>query len=422
MMTGSEEKALVVQFGGRRQYAVPAALARSQRLEGLYTDLCVGRGIGRLGSLLPLIPPLARRFDLSNRRPPLEVLARTQIFPSWFFEMQRALQVRHDPVERVRCMREAHSRASRRMIAAGFGGASHVLCMLGEGIDFLRAARERGKVTLVDVNLAPSAEAIVRREQALYADWEPPSIYYGETLPRDAKSPRLMESLLATTDRFLCPSKFVRDDLVKNYGVRPECTRLMPYAVNPKWFAVDPMPEPGRILFAGGADLRKGIHTFAEAARILHGRGKEYRFVVAGSASEPIRRQPAAASLEFLGRLPPAAMRQQFARADVLALPSLAEGSAGVTYEALGCALPVVTTHETGSVVRHGIDGLIVPSRDAEALAHAIDMIVMDRKVREHMSSSARERARQFGWENFESRLVEAVFGEAQEDEMAAGS
>jgi glycosyltransferase involved in cell wall biosynthesis len=413
-------RAVVVQLGGRRQYAVPAALARAQCLEALYTDLCAGQGLGRLSPLLRLVPQLARRVDLSNRRPPPEVLSHTRTFPSWFFDMQRALKAGHDPIERIRSLRAAHERASAKMIAAGFGEATHVLAMFGEGVAYQRRAREKGMTVAVDVNVAPSTEAIVRREQALHPGWEPASLYYGETLPKGAETSRPMEAILAATDRFLCPSEFVRDDLITNFGVAPANARLVPYAVNPKWFDVDPVPEAGRILFAGGAGLRKGIHVLAQAARILRERGRPYRFLVAGAASETIRGRPETSALEFLGRLPPSAMREQFARADLLAFPSLAEGSAGVTYEALGSALPVVTTHEAGSVVRHGMDGLIVPSRDAEALAQAIDTIVGDRDLRDRMSVSARVHARRFGWDSFESRLLEALFAEATQEKRAA--
>ena len=55
------------------------------------------------------------------------------------------------------------------------------------------------------------------------------------------------------------------------------------------------------------------------------------------------------------------------AAADVFVFPSLFEGSAVVTYEALACGLPCVVTPEAGSVVRDGVEGLVVPSADVEA-------------------------------------------------------
>ena len=84
-------------------------------------------------------------------------------------------------------------------------------------------------------------------------------------------------------------------------------------------------------------------------------------------------------------------------------------GSAETTYEALACGVPVVTTPEAGSVVRDGIDGRIVPSRDPEALANAIAEIVEDRQKRERMSRAARDRAHDYTWERYGERLLAAL-------------
>jgi len=54
-------------------------------------------------------------------------------------------------------------------------------------------------------------------------------------------------------------------------------------------------------------------------------------------------------------------------------LPSICEGSATVTYEALASGVPVICTPKTGSMVRHGVDGNIVPIRNPEAIAQSIE-------------------------------------------------
>jgi glycosyltransferase involved in cell wall biosynthesis len=90
-------------------------------------------------------------------------------------------------------------------------------------------------------------------------------------------------------------------------------------------------------------------------------------------------------------------------------LPSVAEGSAEATYEALAAGLPVITTEAAGSVVRHGIDGWVVPERDSVALAEAIERIIGDRHLRATMSLAARERAREYTVERYGERLVAAL-------------
>jgi glycosyltransferase involved in cell wall biosynthesis len=72
---------------------------------------------------------------------------------------------------------------------------------------------------------------------------------------------------------------------------------------------------------------------------------------------------------------------------------------AEVTYEALACGLPVVTTRATGSVVRDRREGRIVPERDPKALADAIEQIVEDGALRDQLAIAARQRAHEFTWE-----------------------
>ncbi len=398
---------LATQLGARRQYAVPAAFAQTDQLEALYTDLCAGRGIGRLAPVLGAIPPLARRFNIARRAPPPKVLRRTQAFPSWFWDMRRALACEQDPIARLHQLRAAHERAASKMVQQGFGNASHVLAMFGEATAFQRSAKAQGLITITDMNIAPSTEAIVQAEQQNYPDWEAPKVYYGQTVHGIAP---IMDAVLAATDIFLCPSPFVRDDLIQNFGVAPTSARLVPYAVNPKWALIKPEPEVGQILFVGGAELRKGIHVLAGAAQLLRARGRNYTISVAGFARSELRARPECDALSFLGRLNATQLEQAYRKADMVVLPSLAEGSAGVTYEALGCALPVITTYEAGSVVRDGVDGVIVPSRDPVALADAIEDVVQNRSLRDSMAQNARLRAAAFSWTEFGAALRRAVF------------
>jgi glycosyltransferase involved in cell wall biosynthesis len=60
-------------------------------------------------------------------------------------------------------------------------------------------------------------------------------------------------------------------------------------------------------------------------------------------------------------------------------------------------------------VVRDGIEGRLVPERDPLALADAIAEIVEDREKRARMSIAARERARDYTWERYGERLVQAL-------------
>ena len=66
--------------------------------------------------------------------------------------------------------------------------------------------------------------------------------------------------------------------------------------------------------------------------------------------------------VDLLGRVGHDDVPARMAAADVFVFPSLFEGSAVVTYEALASGLPSIVTPRAGSVVRDGIEGFLVLS------------------------------------------------------------
>lgn len=393
---------LVIQNGARHDYAVPMALHRAGALAALFTDLTSTNGIGPALSRLPRrLNPFAAQ--LGRRTPPPEVAALTQTTGASFVLAQAFAKSRG----RDLVLRLSQQLFERTLLRRGTQGATHVYTMNGEGGQLIQHARNQGLGVVVDIFIAPSADAIVAHEYSLFPDWSDGSEVASPS-PLLAQRGALH---LGSKDLLLCPSDYVRDDVLTTYGADPARAFVVPYAVNTRWLTLESTPEPGRILFAGSASLRKGIHHLAAAATLLRGAA---RIRVAGNALDTVRKHPDARDLVFLGHLNMIGMADEFARADVLAFPSLSEGSASVTAEALGAGVPVVTTKSAGSIVRHGIDGLIVPERDPEALAEAILSIVRNREMRENMSRSARARALEFTWDGFAQEVIRVTMAEGE--------
>lgn len=165
-------------------------------------------------------------------------------------------------------------------------------------------------------------------------------------------------------------------------------------------------PVRGRILCVGHVRLGKGSHYLAEATRLLKRRGVPCDVRVVGAYDPAVVSRPEFSGPTYVGQVPRDRVRQEFALADVFALPSLAEGSPMAHVEALACGVPVIATPNCGSQVRDGCEGFIVPIRDADALADRLEQVVSDRALRERMSQAATERARELSWENFGPRLM----------------
>jgi glycosyltransferase involved in cell wall biosynthesis len=109
--------------------------------------------------------------------------------------------------------------------------------------------------------------------------------------------------------------------------------------------------------------------------------------------------------VEHLGRVAHSEMPARMAEADVFVFPSLFEGSAVVTYEALACGLPSLATAASGTVARDGIEGYLVPSRDVDALARRMETLGLDPALRARMSVAARARAEAFDWPRYHAAV-----------------
>ena len=107
--------------------------------------------------------------------------------------------------------------------------------------------------------------------------------------------------------------------------------------------------------------------------------------------------------------MPRSEIAQHFDWADVFLLPSLCEGSATVTYEALGHGLPVVCTPNTGSVVRDGMEGFIVPAGDPTALVGRLETLLADPVLLENLSLNAKDRAHEYTLAEYGCRLLAAL-------------
>jgi len=102
-------------------------------------------------------------------------------------------------------------------------------------------------------------------------------------------------------------------------------------------------------------------------------------------------------------------MREGGARYACHVFPSTCEGSAKSTYEAAACGLPQITTRESGDVVQDGVNGIIIPSDDPDALAAAIERLHADRDLCARLGAAGRARvAENFTWDHFRRRLLEA--------------
>ncbi len=221
----------------------------------------------------------------------------------------------------------------------------------------------------------------------------------------------LMMGILRRVDRILVSSPAYLASSATLSHVRDRCT-VLPYGI-----AQDPFrqvsPEaaqelrralgPGPlVLFVGVLRYYKGLHYLLEAMQHVPA-----RLVIVGEGPEgaALREQTEALGLTgqvtFAGRIEDEALPVYYRAADVFCLPASERSEAFglVQVEALCSGLPIVSTElgtGTSYVNQDGVSGLVVPARDAQALAGALRHLVGDAELRQRLAAGALQRAQAF--------------------------
>jgi len=216
-------------------------------------------------------------------------------------------------------------------------------------------------------------------------------------------------------DYVFVPSDFCYQSFVQE-GYPPEKLVMIPRGFDPRQFYTneaannnEPTERPFRALFLGLLTVRKGLKYLLEAWQKLALPNAELLLV--GTLHEELTTlfkpylNHSSLSIRHIDFTPnPADLLRS---ADVFVFPSLDEGSAKVTYEAMACGLPVITTANSGSLVRDGQDGYIVPIRSTQALMEKIEYYYQNRDLCVQMGKTAQAYINQFTWDRYESTLIE---------------
>ena len=192
---------------------------------------------------------------------------------------------------------------------------------------------------------------------------------------------------------------------------RKKAVQVNGSGVNMNRFARTPLPEQPVFLMVSRIIREKGVLEYCEAARAVRKAHPEARFILLGGydvsigALKPGDIQPyiADGSIEFPGEVKdPVAFYQ---KSSVFVLPSYyREGLPRTLLEAMSCGRAIVTTDWPGcrEPVVDGVNGYMIPVRDAEALTDRLMRLAGDRELVERMAEEAYKTCR----ERFEVSII----------------
>lgn len=220
----------------------------------------------------------------------------------------------------------------------------------------------------------------------------------------------LMDRLLCACATHVIPEgQGVLNDL-RDYGVCRKPMRVLGYGnvmgvdmerFNPSRFTPTAIVDkPFTFVFVGRVVCDKGINELVEAFTRLHEHYGKTRLILVGSFEKQLdpvseltqNRINASKAIEACGAKFGDELLQMYVDADCFVMPSYREGFPNTVLEAGAMGLPQIVTDINGSreIIIDGENGLIVPSKDSDALYEAMKRMLTDEPMRRSMAEKAR--------------------------------
>ncbi len=218
---------------------------------------------------------------------------------------------------------------------------------------------------------------------------------------------------LRASESVLCVSRALEEGAS---DIVPEVdTTLFPIGANPDNFPTERAPDLREtygvtedetlVLFCGWFNERKGINEVIDVLPDLPVEDRHYVFVGhGGELREPLERTIAKNDLEdsvdVYEELSTPRLREFFAMADLLLLPSHAEGRPTVIYEAMAAETAILASSVGGipEQVADGETGVLIQPKDRTGLQESLDSLTADRDRLQEMGQRGNERLHDRGW------------------------
>src|SRR6185295_3146940 len=200
--------------------------------------------------------------------------------------------------------------------------------------------------------------------------------------------------------------------------------RIIPNGVDVDFYAnAKPFPEfqDGKVnfLFVGRVEPRKGAMYLMKAYAQIKQRHPDTRLIIAGRGPEigdlrRFARDRELADVFFAGRVSDEDKARFYKTADVFVAPSTGQESFGIVLlEAMAAGRAVVASdiHGYKRVVQRNVSGLLVEPKDPDALAEALERLIVAPELRQSLGDAGARRAVDFDWQHVTAELVH-VYGE----------
>jgi alpha-maltose-1-phosphate synthase len=215
---------------------------------------------------------------------------------------------------------------------------------------------------------------------------------------------------LALADVVVVPCEWARESL-RFSTAKPQNVVTVPYGTPASEVSARTRRPDGpfTVLFAGQVGMRKGVPLLLEAWNDLQFGDAQLR--LAGSMGLDEAYINEFQNVSYVGPVSRTRLLELMAEADLLVLPSVAEGFGLVIGEAMAVGVPVLTTRNTGGpeLITEGREGWCITAHDSEALSDRIRWSYQNRDQLWTMGVAARRAAERWTWSHYRQLLIEKI-------------
>lgn len=282
----------------------------------------------------------------------------------------------------------------------------------GMSLHSLRVAKAKGIKTI----LTRGSAHIEVQNDLLHEEYSRMGINY--VIPPKEVQKELQEYQLA--DYISVPSSFAQNSFLAK-GFIDDKIFMNPLGVNLDLFKRvtpknDKHEQSFKVVYLGNLSFQKGIVYLVEAVRLLKARGKKPEILFVGGPTPEIllwqKQQKWPDNCHLLGHIPQHQLSEVLSECQLGIAPSIQDGFAQVIPQMLAAGIPVITTTNTGGpeMITDGVNGYIIPIRDAPAIAQHIEQLMeQPDKLRIMMENSRPSVASGFTWEDYGQRHIEFI-------------
>jgi glycosyltransferase involved in cell wall biosynthesis len=213
---------------------------------------------------------------------------------------------------------------------------------------------------------------------------------------------------LQLADYVLCGSDFVKQSCLY-FGLKQEKLKVIPYGADLEKYKPLSRPEdrpekPFKIAFVGNVSYRKGADVLLKAWEKISEKYESAELHFYGNLQIDTS-EYSLKNVFFHGFITRDKLIENLSESHISILPTFFEGSSYAIYQSMALGLAVVTTQNSGSVIKHMDNGFIIEYGSEDQIYEALSQLIEDKVLRLHIANKAMNDIMSYTWENYGVKL-----------------